>query len=106
MIELTHVYGFITVGLLIGLITGSTIKNEGVSFNANLFWGVVSGIINGYIGLWFLPGDGVFFAFQGTWAFLFIINAFHYHHVEDVLLYPDTNAAIISEITFKHSESK
>lgn len=102
MSELMQLYSFITVGLLIGFITGSTIKKEGISFQGNLFWGVVSGIINGYIGLWFLPGDGIFFAFQGTWAVLFLINAFHYHHIEDLLLYPDSNAAVINELTFKN----
>jgi len=101
MSEITHIYSFITVGLLIGFITGSTIKKEGISFNGNLFWGVVAGIINGYIGLWFLPGDGVFFAFQGTWAFLFLVNAFHYHHIEDILLYPDSNASVVNDLTYE-----
>ena len=101
MSEITHIYSFITVGLLIGSITGATIKKEGISFTGNLFWGVVAGIINGYIGLWFLPGDGVFFAFQGTWAFLFLVNAFHYHHIEDILLYPDSNASVVNDLTYE-----
>ncbi|MBD3616301.1 MAG: hypothetical protein HUJ22_06990 [Gracilimonas sp.] len=104
MSELGSLFGFVTVGLLVGFIIGSLIKREGISLYNNLFWGVVSGIINGYIGLWFLPGDGVFFAFQGTWAFLFLVNVFHQHHVEDILLFPDANAAVIHELTFKNKK--
>jgi|AntRauTorckE6833_2_1112554.scaffolds.fasta_scaffold00444_12 hypothetical protein len=104
MLNLGSLFSFITVGLLIGFLIGSVIKKEGISLNANMFWGVVSGIINGYIGIWFLPGDGVFFAFQGTWAFLFLVNVFHQHHVEDILLFPDTNAAVFHELTFKNNK--
>lgn len=101
MPDLVHIYSFATIGLLIGFIVGSTIKKEGISLRGNLFWGVVSGILNGYIGLWLLPGDGVFFSFQGTWAFLFLVNAFHNHHIEDILLYPDSNASVTSELTYE-----
>lgn len=100
MFSFTSLFSFITVGLVVGFIVGSVIKKEGISMYDNLFWGVVSGIINGGIGLWFLEGDGVFFAFQGTWAFLFLVNAFHEHHVEDVLPMPETNAAVIHKLTF------
>lgn len=96
------VFSFITVGLLVGFIIGSLIKEEGISLYANMFWGVISGLINGWIGLWFLQGDGVFFAFQGTWAFLFLVNVFHQHHVEDELPLPETNAAIIHKLAFKN----
>lgn len=104
MLSISSLFSFMTIGLLVGFIIGSVIKKEGINLYANMFWGVVSGIINGYIGLWFLPGDGVFFAFQGTWAFLFLVNVFHQHHLEDVLLFPDSNAAVDHELTFTNKQ--
>jgi len=106
MLSLGSLFSFITIGLLVGFIVGSVIKEEGISLYANLFWGSVGGIINGWIGLWLLEGDGVFFAFQGTWAFLFIMNVFHQHHVEDILPLPETNAAVLHTLSFKNKTAE
>ena len=106
MLNFTSIFSFIIVGVIVGFIIGMLIKREGISWYNNLIWGAISGILNGYIGLFFLPGDGVFFAFQGTWAFLFLMNVFHQHHVEDILPLPETNAAVIHELTFKNRPLK
>ena len=87
MIAITgaQLYWFISVGLIVGFIIGIFIDGEGVSLKANLFWGVVSAIIMGEIGVQLGLGDGVWFSFVATWPFLFLVNAFHQHHVEDIL---------------------
>lgn len=80
----TQIYWFISVGLVVGFLVGIFINGEGVSLMANLFWGVVGGLIMGYIGVQLGLGDGVWFSFIANWPFLFLINVFHQHHVEDI----------------------
>lgn len=84
-LTLTLIYWYASVGLFVGLIFGIVIEREGVSLEANIFWGLVGGIIMGIIGLDRGIGDGVFFSFFTNLAFLFLINVFHQHHVEDIL---------------------
>lgn len=84
-LTLTLIYWYASVGLLVGLVFGLIIEKEGVSLEANVFWGFVGGIIMGIIGLYWGIGDGVFFSSFTNLAFLFLINVFHQHHVEDKL---------------------
>lgn len=84
-LSLTLIYWYGSVGAAVGFIFGVIIRKEGVSVEANLFWGVVGAIIMGVIGFDTGIGDGVLFSFMATWTFLFLINVFHQHHVEDVL---------------------
>lgn len=97
----TLIYFFISIGLIVGAINGFVIGREGVSLKANVFWGVVGAVIMGYIGVIFGIGDGVFFSFIATWPFLFLINVFHRHHVEEVL--GETHDA---EIVYDHHSDK
>jgi uncharacterized membrane protein YeaQ/YmgE (transglycosylase-associated protein family) len=90
-----QIYWYTSVGLIVGFLIGIFIKKEGVSLRGNLFWGVVGANIMGYIGVQFGLSDGVWFAFIATWPFLFLINAFHQHHIEDVLGEMDHPAHII-----------
>lgn len=87
MIALTgaQIYWFISVGLVIGFLIGIFIDGEGVSLKANLFGGGLGAVIMGYIGIQLGLGDGLWFSFIATWPFLFLINVFHQHHVEDVM---------------------
>lgn len=84
ILSLTLIYWYASIGAAVGFIFGVIIRKEGVSIEANLFWGVVGAIIMGVIGYNRGLGDGVLFSFMATWAFLFLINVFHQHHVEDV----------------------
>ena len=84
-LTLTLIYWYASVGLFVGFLFGLIIEHEGVSLEANIFWGFVGGILMGIIGLDRGIGDGVYFSFFTNWAFLFLINVFHQHHVEDVL---------------------
>ena len=72
-------------GVAVGFIFGVIIRKQGVSVEANLFWGVIGAIITGSIGFDTGLGDGVLFSFMATWYILLLINVFHRHHVEDVL---------------------
>jgi uncharacterized membrane protein YeaQ/YmgE (transglycosylase-associated protein family) len=81
----TLIYWYISVGLIVGLVNGLVIGKEGVSFFANLGFGVLGAVIMGIIGLLFGIGDGVFFSFIATWPFLFLVNVFHHHHREELL---------------------
>jgi hypothetical protein len=78
------IYWYASIGLLVGFIFGVIIRDEGVSIEANIFWGVVGAVMMGVIGFMSNIGDGVFFSFWATWAFLFLINVFHQHHKEDI----------------------
>jgi uncharacterized membrane protein YeaQ/YmgE (transglycosylase-associated protein family) len=80
----TLIYWYISIGLIVGLVYGQIMKKEGVSFYANIFWGVIGAVIMGTIGQIMGIGEGVFFAFLATWPFLFLINVFHQHHEEDI----------------------
>ena|SRR6056297_2658630 len=84
-LTLTLIYWYASVGLFVGFLFGLIIEREGISLEANVFWGCVGGILMGIIGLIFGIVDGVFFSFFTNWAFLFLINVFHQHHVEDIL---------------------
>lgn len=80
----TILFWFLAQGLTIGLIYGVVIKKEGVSLNANGIWGMIGSAATGTIAIVFGLGDGLLFAFVGTLAVLFIVNAFHFHHKEDI----------------------
>lgn len=80
----TLIYWYISVGLIVGLSITVIIGKEGVSFIANIIFGLIGGLIMGMIGLVTGMGDGMFFSFIGTWLFLFLINVFHQHHIEDL----------------------
>lgn len=82
-VTVVQIYWFISVGLLIGFMIGIFIKKEGVSLRGNLFWGAVGAVIMGLIGIYMGLGDGLWFSFLATWPFLFLINVFHQHHIED-----------------------
>lgn len=83
------IYWFISIGLMLGLITGVVIGTEGMSVYKNLFWGVISANIMGFIGISAGLGDGLLFSFVGTLAYLFLVNVFHQHHQEDLHIDPD-----------------
>lgn len=80
----TLIYWYISVGLIVGLSMALIIRKEGVSFYANIIFGVIGSVGIGIIGIATGIGDGVFFSFIGTWLFLFLINVFHQHHKEDL----------------------
>jgi hypothetical protein len=81
----TLIYWYISVGLIVGLSMALIIGKEGVSFGANIIFGVIGSVGIGIIGLLTRIGDGVFFSFLGTWLFLFLVNVFHQHHKEDLM---------------------
>ena len=80
----TLIYWYISVGLIVGLSMALIIRKEGVSFGANILFGVIGSSLIGIIGLFTGIGDGVFFSFLGIWLFLFLVNVFHQHHKEDL----------------------
>ena len=86
MIEIsaTAIFWFITLGLVIGLIVGVVMGKEGTSVTVNLVWGVIAAILTGIIGIILHFGDGLLFSMAGTLAILFLVNAFHQHHKEDI----------------------
>lgn len=79
------IYWYISIGLLIGYIYGMIMKKEGAPMKWNIFWGMMAAIIMGIIGVINGLGDGIWFSFIATIAFLFLVNVFHNHHEEDVL---------------------
>jgi hypothetical protein len=81
----THIYWFISIGIMIGFILGLIIGDEGMRLGPNIFWGAVGSVMMGLIGIWMGLGDGIWFAFLALWPFLFLINVFHQHHEEDIL---------------------
>jgi len=91
----TLIYWYMSCGSIAGLVVGSIIGKEGVSFGANLVWGICGGVIMGVIGLYMGLQDGIWFSFLAVWPFLFIVNVFHYHHVEDVMEEMEHPAKII-----------
>lgn len=80
----TAIFWLIALGLITGLIFGLVVGKEGVTVPANIFWGVFSSLLIGIIGSSLGFGDSLLFAFIYTLAFLFLVNVFHQHHVEDV----------------------
>jgi hypothetical protein len=78
------IYWFTSVGLIIGLIFGLVIRKEGISLWGNIIWGVISANIMGFIGIYMNIGDGLLFACVATLPFLFLVNVFHQHHIEDL----------------------
>lgn len=90
----TIIFWFIAQGIAVGAIYGIVIKSEGVSVPANMVWGLIGSVVTGSIAILLGLGDGMLFAFVGTLAFLFIVNAFHFHHVEDVFGHIDRGIRI------------
>lgn len=95
MIEVsaTAIYWFITLGLVIGLSVGVIMGKEGTGVPVNIIWGVSVAILTGIIGIELNFGDGLLFSMAGTLAVLFLVNAFHQHHSED--LYGHSDRGII-----------
>ncbi|MGK7371654.1 MAG: hypothetical protein ACNS64_15690 [Candidatus Halalkalibacterium sp. M3_1C_030] len=96
MIEIsaTAIYWFISLGLVIGLTVGMLMGKEGTSLTVNLVWGVIGAIMTGIIGIILNFGDGLLFAMAGTLAILFLVNAFHQHHKEDIFGHVDKDILI------------
>jgi hypothetical protein len=96
MIEVsgTAIFWFISLGLVVGLLFGAIIKKEGVSVPINIFWGVTGSIGTGIIAIVLGFGDGLLFAMAGSLCILFLVNAFHHHHVEDVYGHIDRGISI------------
>lgn len=90
----THIFWFITMGLLVGWIFGMLIKREGRSLKANMSWGTAGAVVVGSIAVWLGFGDGLLFAFVGTLGVLFIANVFHQHHEEDIFGHVDIGIKI------------
>ncbi|MFH5885239.1 hypothetical protein ACG2F4_13075 [Halalkalibaculum sp. DA3122] len=72
------------MGLTVGYIFAYFIKREGRSLVANLTWGTVGAVAVGSIAIGLGFGDGLLFSFVGSLCVLFIANAFHQHHQEDL----------------------
>lgn len=81
----TLIYWYISVGLIVGLSMVAVIGKEGVSFSANIIFGVIGSVAIGVIGMITGIGDGVFFSFIGTWLLLFLVNVFHQLYKEDLI---------------------
>lgn len=96
MIEVsaTAIYWFISLGLVIGLSVGTLMGKEGTSLTVNLVWGVAGAIMTGIIGIILNFGDGLLFSMAGTLAILFLVNAFHQHHKEDIYGHVDKDILI------------
>ena len=80
----TFIYWLISIGLIVGLLFRLCMRNEGISLKGNLIWGIISAVIMGHIGLYMSIGDGLLFAFIASLPFLFLVNVFHQHHLEDL----------------------
>lgn len=78
-------YWFISVGLLVGILFGIIIGNEGISVTGNLIWGAIGSVLMGLIGSIMGLGDGILFAGMGTLILLFLVNVYHQHHVEELI---------------------
>lgn len=78
------ILSFIAIGLITGLLVGALIKTEGVSIKWNIIFGILFAIILGIYGVLMGYDKGFFFAFVGTLAALYLVNAFHLHHQEDL----------------------
>lgn len=63
---------------------------------ANIIVGIFSAILTGTIGVSFNLGDGLLFSVVGTLAVLFLVNAFHQHHKEDIYGHIDRGIKISS----------
>ncbi|NGP76552.1 hypothetical protein G3570_07905 [Balneolaceae bacterium YR4-1] len=96
MIEIsaTAIYWFITLGLVIGLTVGVIMGKEGTGVPVNIIWGVAAAILTGVIGIKLNFGDGLLFSMAGTLAVLFLVNAFHQHHAEDIYGHTDRDILI------------
>jgi len=90
-----HIYWFISMGLLVGLIIGLIVGKEGMSVERNILFGAIGAVIMGIIGIWVGFGDGLWFSFVALIAFLFIVNVFHQHHVEDIKGEIDHHARVL-----------
>jgi len=89
-----HIYWFISMGLFVGLIMGHIVGKEGMSVEGNILFGAIGAVIMGIIGIWAGFSDGLWFSFFTLIAFLFIVNVFHQHHVEDIVGEIDHHAKV------------
>lgn len=77
-------FSLITIGLTIGAVVGQVIKEEGINFYANVVVGVTGCVGLGILAIMMGFQDGLLIASVETLALLFLVNVFHYHHVEDI----------------------
>lgn len=102
-ITATSLFWFISLGLIMGWLTGKIIKEKGISLYANLVWGMAGAVISGSTGIIFEMGDGLLFAVAGTSCILFLVNVFHLHHKEDLFGVDDPGIRISH--TLKNNKS-
>lgn len=80
----TTIFWLLVLGATTGWVMGYLVGHEGVTLVSNIIWGTLGAVVIGIFGL-YLELSGVFlFSFMGTLAMLFLVNAFHLHHVEDI----------------------
>lgn len=83
--SITTILWLIASGAVIGYIVGIIMRKEGIGVDKNILWGMGSTVGIGGIFLLFELSGVMLYAFIGTLAFLFIVNVFHFHHLQDVL---------------------
>lgn len=93
-VSATAIFWFISLGLVIGLSVGVIMGREGTGVPVNLIWGVVGAVTTGIIAIELKFGDGLLFSMAGTLAILFLVNAFHQHHKEDIFGHVDRDIMI------------
>lgn len=94
VVSATAVFWFLALGSLIGLLVGMVMGKEGAGRLANLIGGVTGAVGVGILAIMLGFGDGLLFATAGTLCILFLVNAFHQHHVEDVFGHKDRGIII------------
>lgn len=93
-ISSTSIFWFIALGLTVGAIFGLIVKKEGVSVKKNIIAAVFASILTGSMAIIMGFGDGLLFALLGTLAILFLVNAFHQHHEEDIFGHVDRRISL------------
>lgn len=93
----TTIFWFIVLGATTGWILGYIISHEGITVKSNIVWGMISTPVIGICGLFVGISGVLLFSLIGTLEVLFLANAFHLHHIEDMNGDIDRRMRIVSK---------
>lgn len=78
------IYWLISIGLLVGFIIDILMIKRGIGLIGNVVWGAIGSVIIGVAVIWLNLYAPLLYAAIGSIAFLFLVNVFSFHSLENV----------------------
>lgn len=78
------IYWLISIGLLVGFVIDILMIKRGIGMIGNIIGGAIGSVIIGVIAIYLNLFAPLIYAFLGSISFLFLINVFSFHALDDM----------------------